>query len=173
MSKKRHQKRSVGKSQAQIAGRRAYVHMAILVVLTVGLFASMALLLSHARQTDAQSSSTPLTKEPVAAPEAKWDFDRLKGRWRRPDGGYILEIKEIDPNWKMVAAYCNPRPINVSRAEVSQEGTTNKLFIELRDTNYPGSTYTLTYDPVSDQLTGVYFQAALKQSFDVVFLRMK
>jgi len=73
----------------------------------------------------------------------------------------------------MVARYFNPRPINVSRAEASQEGTTIKVFIELRDMNYPGSTYSLTYDPVSDQLAGVYFQAALQQSFDVVFIRMK
>ena len=73
----------------------------------------------------------------------------------------------------MDAGYFNPRPINVSRAEASQEGTTTKVFIELRDTNYPGSTYTLTYDPQSDQLKGVYFQAALQQSFDVVFVRLK
>ena len=73
----------------------------------------------------------------------------------------------------MAAAYFNPRPINVSRAEASLEGTTTKVFIELRDTNYPGATYTLTYDPESDQLKGIYFQPALQQSFDVVFVRMK
>jgi hypothetical protein len=61
----------------------------------------------------------------------------------------------------------------VARAEVSQEETTTKVFIELRDTNYPGSTYTLTFDPQSDQLKGTYFQAALQQSFDVVFVRIK
>jgi hypothetical protein len=109
----------------------------------------------------------------VAAPEARAGFDRLKGRWRRPDGGYVLEIREIDASGKMVAAYFNPRPINVSRAEASQEGTTTKVFIELRDKNYPGSTYTLTYDPGSDQLKGTYFQAALQQSFEVVFVRIK
>jgi hypothetical protein len=173
MSKKYRQKGGRGKSQAQAAGRRIYVHMAILVILTVGIFAGMALLISHSRQTGAQSSSPPGTKEPVAAPGAKGGFDRLKGRWRRPDGGYILEIAEINDVGEMVARYFNPRPINVSRAEASQEGTTIKVFIELRDMNYPGSTYSLTYDPVSDQLTGVYFQAALQQSFDVVFIRMK
>jgi hypothetical protein len=173
MSRKLHQKISGGKSQAQTAGRRMYVHLAILVILTVGVFAGMALLISHSKQTDAQASSPPVAKELVAAPEAKGGFDRLKGRWHRPDGGYVLEIREIAGSGKMVAAYFNPRPINVARAEVSQEETTTKVFIELRDTNYPGSTYTLTYDPASDQLTGVYFQAALQQSFDVVFVRMK
>ena len=38
------------------------------------------------------------------------------------------------------AAYFNPRPINLSRAEAALEGTTIKVCIELRDTNYPGAT---------------------------------
>jgi len=33
------------------------------------------------------------------------------------------------------------------------------VFIELRDVNYPGSTYSLTYEPASDQLKGIYYQA--------------
>jgi hypothetical protein len=173
MSKKCRQKGRHGKNQAQAAGRRMYVHMAILVILTVGVFAAMALFISHAKQTGAQSTATPASKEPIARLEGKAEFESLKGRWLRPDGGYVLEIREIDGSGKMVAAYFNPRPINVARAEASQEGTTTKVFIELRDTNYPGSTYTLTYDPQTDQLKGVYFQAALKQSFDVVFVRMK
>jgi hypothetical protein len=71
------------------------------------------------------------------------------------------------------AAYLNPRPINVSRAEVSVVGDTATLFIELRDAGYPGSTYELSYDPRSDRLAGVYFQAAMGQRFDVVFVRKK
>ena len=67
----------------------------------------------------------------------------------------------------------NPRPIKVSQAEAAQEGATTKVFLELRDVQYPGSTYTLRYDPASDQLKGVYYQAALQQSFNVVFVRMK
>ena len=43
--------------------------------------------------------------------------------------------------------------------------------IELRDLNYPGSTYPLAYDPTNDLLQGDYFQAALKQTFDVFFTR--
>jgi hypothetical protein len=114
-----------------------------------------------------------VTKESIAAPETKADFDRLKGRWLRPDGGYVIEIREIDNRGKMAAAYFNPRPINVSRAEASQKEGIIEIFIELRDTNYPGATYNLTYDPGSDQLRGVYFQPALHQSFDVIFFGMK
>jgi hypothetical protein len=43
----------------------------------------------------------------------------------------------------------------------------------LRDVNYLGSTYTLEYNPESDQLFGQYFQAALQQTFEVVFSRQK
>jgi hypothetical protein len=172
MSKKLRQERPSGKSQASLAKRRMYIHMVTL-LLTVAVITAAAFFLLHGKPTEAQSPGPPVTKESVAAPEAKGGFDRLKGHWLRPDGGYVIEIKEIDASGKMIARYYNPRPINVSRAEASQEGTTAKVCIELRDTNYPGSTYTLTYDPESDQLKGVYFQAVQQQTFDVVFVRMK
>ena len=105
--------------------------------------------------------------------KAKLDFGKLKGRWMRPDGGYILSVKDVDPGGKMDAAYYNPRPINVSKAQAMQEGTTLNVFIELRDTGYPGSTYTLIYDPKTDRLGGVYYQAAIGQRFDVIFVRSK
>ncbi len=105
--------------------------------------------------------------------KAKPDFGKLKGRWLRPDGGYILAVKDIDPGGKMVAAYYNPRQINVSEAQATREGAILKVFIELRDAGYPGSTYTLIYDPKTDQLSGVYYQAAIRQLFDVFFVRAK
>ena len=46
-----------------------------------------------------------------------------------------------------------------------------KLFVELRDVNYPGSTYSLRYDPARDVLEGAYFQAMEQQTFDVSFVR--
>ena len=96
---------------------------------------------------------------------------KLSGRWLRPDGGYILELSDPAPEGLLKAAYFNPRPINVSRAEwKSQEGRLS-VFVELRDVNYPGSTYTLYYDPAVDRLKGIYFQAALQQQFEVEFER--
>jgi len=172
MGKNNRKGKQSGKSQAQAARQRMYNHM-ITLLLTLAVITAAAFFLLHGKQTGTQSPAPPVTKESVAAPETKGGFDRLKGRWRRPDGGYVIEIRNVEANGKMDAGYFNPRPINVSRAEASQEGTTTKVFIELRDTNYPGSTYTLTYDPQSDQLKGVYFQAALQQSFDVVFVRLK
>jgi hypothetical protein len=97
----------------------------------------------------------------------------LKGRWLRPDGGYVLEIRNVKPDGQIDAAYFNPRPINVAIAKMSQSGPGTKVFVELRDTGYPGSTYNLVYDSGSDQLKGIYSQAALHQDFDVYFVRMK
>jgi len=39
--------------------------------------------------------------------------------------------------------------------------------------NYPGSTYTLQYDPASDRLKGTYFQAVQRQTFDIEFMRAR
>jgi hypothetical protein len=101
------------------------------------------------------------------------DFSVLKGRWMRPDGGYILSVKDVDPSGKMDAAYYNPRPINISKAQATHEGTTLEVFIELRDAGYPGSTYMLIYDAKTGRLGGVYYQAAIAQRFDVTFIRSK
>ena len=79
----------------------------------------------------------------------------------------------MDGSGKMDAGYFNPRPINVSNAQATKESGKIKVFIELSDVGYPGSTYTLTYESKEDVLRGVYYQAAMKQSFDVHFARMK
>jgi uncharacterized protein (DUF2147 family) len=122
----------------------------------------------------AQATATGEKKGDSATVEkAKPDFGTLKGRWLRPDGGYILSVKDVDTGGKMDAAYYNPRPINVSKAQATQEGATIKVFIEMKDAGYPGSTYTLIYDPKTDRLGGVYFQAAIGQRFDVFFVRSK
>jgi hypothetical protein len=104
---------------------------------------------------------------------ANGGFDALKGRWLRPDGGYVLEIRSVDANGKIDAVYLNPKPINIAKAEATRDGSTVKVFVELRAPNYPGSTYTLTYDPQQDQLRGIYFQAVQQQRFDVYFVRTK
>jgi len=100
-------------------------------------------------------------------------FQKLEGRWQRDDGGYIIDISRADAGGTLTAAYLNPRPINVAKAEASMLGQTVRVFIELRDVNYPGSTYQLTYDPAGDRLKGNYYQAALQETYDVVFVRLK
>lgn len=104
---------------------------------------------------------------------AQTDFQRLEGRWVRPDGGYILELRNIKKDGSLSAAYFNPRPIKVFRAEAKQKDGRISLFVELRDVNYPGSTYTLQYDAATDRLRGTYFQAVEKQTFNIEFVRVK
>jgi hypothetical protein len=149
-----------------------YVHM-IALLLIFGAVAAGVLFLVNGRHSSAKSAESLRTKELGAAPGAKAGFDRLIGRWQRPDGGYVIDIREVAADGKMSAAYYNPRPINVSRAEAALDGTTLKVFVELRDVNYPGATYRLTYDPGSDQLRGIYHQPALQQSFEIFFVKMK
>ncbi|MGE3310047.1 MAG: hypothetical protein AB7O66_08765 [Limisphaerales bacterium] len=98
---------------------------------------------------------------------------KLAGRWLRPDGGYILEIRSVDSeSGKMDAAYLNPRPIHVAQAEAKETDGKLTVFVELQDVGYPGSTYRLTYLPAVDQMIGTYYQPAVDQSFDVEFVRV-
>jgi len=105
--------------------------------------------------------------EPVAV-----EFERIKGRWVRPDGGYVLEIRRLLPQNELEAAYFNPGPIHVGKARLYKERGFAKVFVELRDVNYPGSTYTLIYDAANDLLRGVYYQAAHQQEFQIEFERL-
>ncbi len=158
------------------ASRQHFFGMKILLALT--LVAVLGAGWHNLRQAEALPTAVPVVESLTATSsaafaEASPDWQKLKGKWLRPDGGYIIEIKRVDDSGKMEAAYFNPKPIHVARAEASRVGGILRVFIELRDVNYPGSTYTLTYEPGSDQLKGIYFQAVQKQSYDVVFTRLK
>jgi hypothetical protein len=110
-------------------------------------------------------------KAEAPAVQAGGIFGALQGRWVRPDGGYVINIKSVDASGRLDASYANPNPLPFSKAEATLEGKTIRLFFELRAGGYNGSTYTLTYDPVSDTLRGVYFQAVAQQKFDIYFNR--
>jgi hypothetical protein len=107
--------------------------------------------------------------KPTALPGS--DSSKLIGRWVRTDGGYVLELSDPAPDGLLKAAYFNPSPINVSRAEWKHPDGRLSAFVELRDVNYPGSSYSLAYQPATDRLVGIYFQAALQQRFEVEFER--
>jgi hypothetical protein len=100
------------------------------------------------------------------------NFRNLVGRWIRPDGGYIIEIRNVDSNGLLEAAYFNPRPIHVSQARITIVNKEPRVFIELRDVGYPGATYALTYHPEQDVMAGLYYQPTVGQSFEVIFVRM-
>jgi hypothetical protein len=150
--------------------------LAVTVVLAVGIFVAVALLRSGVlggTSSPLPSPAVPGGQSAATAVTATAGFQPLHGRWLRPDGGYILDIRDVDASGKIEAVYLNPRPIHVARAEATGDGATLQVFVELRAPGYPGSTYTLRYEPQRDQLEGSYFQAALQQRFEVVFVRMK
>ena len=122
MSKPKRKQRARQQPQAKSGGRRKFF-IAITVVLVAGIVAAVTLLRG-----------------------GEGGFDALNGRWLRPDGGYVLEIKAVDASGKIDAVYLNPKPINIAKAEATRDGSTLNVFVELRAPNYPGSTYTLTYD---------------------------
>jgi hypothetical protein len=99
-------------------------------------------------------------------------FAVLKGRWVRPDGGYMVDIRAINADGQLDAAYANPRPLPFARAVATVDGKTLKLLLELRAGGYNGSTYTLQYDPADDTLKGEYFQAVAQQKYPVRFHRL-
>lgn len=125
-----------------------------------------------AADTDPAKDTTPNTETQSIKTELP-ETGRLIGRWIRPDGGYMLEIRNATPDGKLEVGYFNPKPIKVGRAEwVAKDGN---LFVmaELQDVNYPGSTYGLEYQPASDQFVGTYYQAVEKSTYDVQFVREK
>jgi uncharacterized protein (DUF2147 family) len=145
-------------------------------LLPVVLVVSMLMACEKKANVPAQVPPPEVTAPKPAAPAAtaNSEFRRLLGKWQRPDGGYVIEIKGVDDSTgKLDAAYFNPQPINVSKAMATRDATSTRVFIELRGPNYPGSTYTLVYDPATDQLQGIYFQAAMQQQFEVIFQRLK
>ena len=123
----------------------------------------------------AQAQYTPAPKDRPAAAitQSPSGFGVLQGRWVRPDGGYTITIKSVDASGKLDASYANPNILPFAKAEASRDGKTLKVFLELRAGGYNGSTYTLTYDPASDRLKGVYYQAVARQKFDVYFVRTR
>ena len=144
------QKQRIRQQRSDNPLRRKFLVAVTVVVVAVGVMAAMALLRGE-----------------------RGDFHALNGRWLRTDGGYIFDIEAVDRSGKIDAVYLNPKPVNIAKAEATRDGATLNVFVELRAPNYPGSTYTLTYNPKQDQLQGIYFQAVQQQRFDVSFVRMK
>ncbi|MCX6929928.1 MAG: hypothetical protein NT154_42960 [Verrucomicrobia bacterium] len=140
----------------------------------LGAIALCGLQVSCGRKTETPPlPPPPQTNAAPSTAAVSPELSKVSGKWERPDGGYIVEIKSVDPSGKLEVAYFNPNPINVSRAVAYREKGVTKVVIELRDVNYPGCTYTLEYNPQADQLFGQYFQAAVQETYEVVFSRLK
>lgn len=131
---------------------------------------------SPASTNNPPPETPPVAVAAVPSPLSEAVRQKLLGRWQRTDAEYAIEIRVVGDDGTAEARYFNPfnqRSINVARASVTEQGDQAGFFMELRDVGYPGSTYTLRYDPAADQLTGVYYQAAMQQNYEVVFRRLR
>lgn len=99
------------------------------------------------------------------------DKTLLIGDWVRTDGNYIIKIDKVGAGGMIDVKYFNPQPINVESSNWEDTNGDLKIVVVLRDTNYPGSKYTLNYLPKSDLLSGEYYQATENSTFYVEFSR--
>ena len=121
----------------------------------------------------AQAQSPPAAAKEAVVPAAAGaiDVDVLTGTWVRPDGGYLIVIRNVGQDGRLEAMYFNPNPLPFAKVQATRDGATLRVAFELRAGGYDGSTYDLTYDLSSDRLSGVYYQAVAKQRFDIYFVR--
>ena len=113
------------------------------------------------------------SSEKKSAIPPKADISLLVGNWLRTDSDYRIQISKVNENFTLEANYFNPNPINVGGASWQESSGNLKIIVELRDANYPGSTYTLNYLPDRDILAGDYYQAVEGLTFYVEFSRYK
>jgi hypothetical protein len=99
------------------------------------------------------------------------DFKVIAGKWARIDGSYTLHVEDVTSEGAVNVRYFNPSEIHVAQNQISTQGGRIKLFVKLQDKGYPGCTYTLFYYPEQDVLAGVYYQAAVGQTYEVIFVR--
>lgn len=114
---------------------------------------------------------TETVKKENIKPTIKINKQLLQGSWVRTDAEYQIKLSDVQDNGTMKAEYFNPRPINVSKSEWMNVEGFLKIYVELRDENYPGSNYNLTYLPERDMLVGDYFQAVESVTYYVEFVR--
>ena len=133
---------------------------------------ALAVLVSMRKgETNASDTTGTTASDKNAAKTAAGDLEPLNGRWRRPDGGYILEIQKAETVGLMEVRYFNPRPIRVSWAEAYMDHGVPTVAVELRDKGYPGAAYRLAHNAERNILVGLYHQPAVGQTFEVVFVR--
>ena len=141
------------------------------------LLAVIAIFVFSCNETEEKNRTTGVeeTSSNTVSPQQETIADKniLVGEWTRTDGAYQIKITELLNDGTMKAGYFNPKSINVASALWAFTEGVLKIFIELRDENYPGSNYNLFYYPERDLLAGKYFQAVERVTYDVGFARAK
>lgn len=137
----------------------------------LGIAIALTIALAASGTVTAQVATPGAGNNAGSAAADKINLDVLEGAWVRPDGGYVILIKRVGANGQLEASYFNPQPLPFAKAQATREGTAVRLAFELQAGGYSGSTYDLVYDAASDRLKGVYYQAVMKQRFEVYFTR--
>jgi len=141
------------------------------------LFAVIAIFVFSCNETEEKNKKTDVedTSSKTVSPQQETIADKniLVGEWTRTDAAYQIKITELLNDGTMKADYFNPKSINVASALWTFTDGVLKIYIELRDENYPGSNYNLIYYPERDLLAGKYFQAFERVTYDVGFARAK
>lgn len=99
------------------------------------------------------------------------DFNVIAGQWDRIDGSYSLQVQDVMSDGTVRVGYFNPGAVRVAESRVATQEGRIRLFVRLRDKDYPDCTYTLFYYPEEDVLAGAYYQAAVDRTYEVVFVR--
>jgi hypothetical protein len=140
-------------------------------LLIIPLFLSITGCNQTSSNHDKEASPNTKNNEVLPLTTPKPDFSQLIGDYLRSDGVYTLKILSATADGKVDAAYFNPNPVNVGSAKWVFKDNSFFIWVELRDVNYPGSTYTLKFFPEKKELTGNYFQATQQMNYEVVFIR--
>ena len=115
-----------------------------------------------------------INNEDTVSPNRKAvDKNLLIGDWVRTDASYLIKIVKVNKDGILEVQYFNPKPINVGKANWEENHGNLTITVELRDVNYPGSTYALSYLPDRDILAGDYHQAVQGLNYYVEFIRNK
>ena len=122
---------------------------------------------------DNAAAPAPVAQNKPAHSGLLADKNVLVGNWVRTDAPYQIKISAVEEDGNLKAGYFNPNPINVGKAMWDNKDGLLKIYVELRDENYPGSNYKLNYSAEKDALAGEYFQAVEGSTYNVAFTRVK
>jgi hypothetical protein len=143
--------------------------MGLLIVIVIFAFGCNEPAKSTDNTVPVDTQSVAVTPEQPAPPDKKL----LVGDWTRTDAPYQIKILELYDNGTLRSGYFNPKSIHVAKATWKTADGNLAIYIELRDENYPGSNYNLTFIPGKDLLAGKYYQAVERVTYDVEFTRAK
>jgi hypothetical protein len=103
----------------------------------------------------------------------KQDKNLLKGVWGRTDATGVVNISEVLDNGLLKTTFYSPKMINIEKAVWTNSSDVLRIYILLREDNYPGSSFSLNYMAEKDLLLGVYFDALTNESLTISFERIK